>query len=210
MFWFLIKNIIPRGQGRNQADAMHQCLTNLMDQGEQINLPALMIKHIARISNTTRAHDLGYGFLLTRMFEHFRVELQRKVDAQVIDEVGSSIIMGCGFDLIHEGDLSSEQQVQTPTSPVPRSSSSQPPVAVLQQEQQRLQDEITAMKVFFRRRRNSMPNIMRTSWPYLLLSQPSSPLLLLRSPPPHLFLPYCILFPSCFCYPMMTPRTLVT
>ena len=29
--WFLIKNIIPRGQGRNLADAMNQCLTDLMD-----------------------------------------------------------------------------------------------------------------------------------------------------------------------------------
>ena len=36
--------------------------------------------------------------------------------------------------------------MQTPTPPVPRSSSSQPPVAVLQQEQQRLQDEITVVK----------------------------------------------------------------
>jgi len=132
MFWFLIKNIIPRGQGCNQTDVIDQYLTDLMDKGEQMNLPALMIKHIARIANTTRAHDLGYGFLLTRVFEHFEAELQRKVDAQVIDEVGSSTIMGCGFDLIQEGDPSSEQGLQTPTPPVPRSSSSQPPVAVLQ------------------------------------------------------------------------------
>jgi len=54
--------------------------------------------------------------------------------------------MGCGFDLIQEGDPSSEQGVQTPTPPVLRSSSSQPPIAALQQEQQHLQDEITAMK----------------------------------------------------------------
>ena len=104
MFWFIIKNIIPRGQGRNQADAMDQCLTDLMDRGEQINLLAFMMTHIARIVNITRAHDLGYGFLLTRLFEHFGVELQKKVDAQVIDEVGSSTIMGCGFDLIREDD----------------------------------------------------------------------------------------------------------
>jgi len=31
MFWFLIKSIIPRGQGLNQADARDQCLTDLMD-----------------------------------------------------------------------------------------------------------------------------------------------------------------------------------
>jgi len=41
LFWFVIKNIIPRAQGRNQADAMDQCLVDLMDKGEQINLPAL-------------------------------------------------------------------------------------------------------------------------------------------------------------------------
>jgi len=117
-----------------------------MDRGDQINLLALMIKHIACIANTTRAHDLGYGFLLTQVFEHFGVELQRKVDAQVIDEVGSSTLMGCGFDLVQEDDPSSEQGVQAPTLLVPRSSSSQPPIAVLQQEQQRLQDEITAVK----------------------------------------------------------------
>jgi len=73
LFWFIIKNIIPRGQGRNQIDAMDQCFTYPMDRDEQINLPAIMIKHIARTANTTQAHDLGYGFLLTSVFEHFGV-----------------------------------------------------------------------------------------------------------------------------------------
>jgi len=44
-----------------------------MDQEEQINLPAIMIRHITKIANTTREHDLGYGFLLTQVFEHFKV-----------------------------------------------------------------------------------------------------------------------------------------
>ena len=100
LFWFIIKNIIPRGQGRNQVDAMDQCFTSLMDRGEQINLPAIMIKHIAHMANTTRAHDLGYGFLLTQVFEHFGVKLQKRVEAQVIDEVASSTLMGCGFELV--------------------------------------------------------------------------------------------------------------
>jgi len=52
-----------------------------MDRGEQINLSAVMIKHIARIANATQAHNLRYGFLLARVFEHFGVELQKKVDA---------------------------------------------------------------------------------------------------------------------------------
>jgi len=97
-----------------------------------------MIRHIARITNTTREHDLGYGFLLTRVFEHFGVELQKKVEAQVIDEIGSSILMGCGFNLVQDEDPSSEQGNQTPTPPVPSGSSSGPSVEALQQEQHRL------------------------------------------------------------------------
>jgi len=75
IFWFVIKNIIPRGQGRNMADAMDQCFIDLIDREEQINLPAIMIRHIARIANTSREHYLGHGFLLTRIFEHFGVKL---------------------------------------------------------------------------------------------------------------------------------------
>ena len=126
IFWFIIKNIIPRAQGRNQADVMNQCLTDLMDRGEQINLPALTITHIARIANTPRAYDLGYGFLFTKVFEHFGVELKK--DAQVIDDVGSSTIMGCGL------------------LPVPRLSPSQLAASAPPSAQQLLQDEITALK----------------------------------------------------------------
>jgi len=79
LFRFIIKNAIPRGQGRSLADSMDQCLIDLMDREEQINLPAIMICRIARIANTTRKHDPGYGFLLTHVFEHFGVDLKKKV-----------------------------------------------------------------------------------------------------------------------------------
>ena len=49
----------------------------------------------------------------------------------MIDEIGSSTLMGCGFDLVQDEDPGSEQGIQTPT-PVPSSSSSQPCVEVLQ------------------------------------------------------------------------------
>jgi len=125
---------------------MDQCLTDLMDRGEQINLPTFMINHIAWITTTLRAHDLEYGFLLTRVFEHFGVELKKKVDAQVIDEISSSTIMGCGFALIKAGDRSEDQGVQTPGVPVPRPTPSQPATSTSHSTQQLLQDEITALK----------------------------------------------------------------
>jgi len=87
-----------------------------MDRGEQINLPGFMINHIMRIATTQRAHDLGYGFLLTKVFEHFGVELQKKVDAQVIV---SNTIMGCDFDLIKAGDRRSDQEEQSAGVPAP-------------------------------------------------------------------------------------------
>jgi len=117
-----------------------------MDRGEEINLPAFVINHIARIATTPRAHDLGYGFLLTRVFEHFGVELKKKVDAQVIDEIGSNTIMGCGFALIKAGDCSGDQGVQTPPVPVPRPTQCQPAASTTVSSPQRLQDEITALQ----------------------------------------------------------------
>jgi len=105
-----------------------------------------MINHIARIATTPRTYDLGYGFLLTRVFEHFGVELQKKVDIQVIDEVGSNTIMGCGFDLIRAGDRGDKQGVQTPIPPVPHPTPSQSAPSASPSTQQLLQDEITALK----------------------------------------------------------------
>ena len=61
---------------------MDQCFIDLMDREEQINLPAIMIRNIARIANTAREHDLGYGFPLTLVFEHFEEELKKKVGVQ--------------------------------------------------------------------------------------------------------------------------------
>ena len=85
-----------------------------MDLEEQINLPAIMIRHIARIANAIREHDIGYGFLLTRVFEHFGVALKKKVGVQMIDEIGSTTLMECGFTLV-EGPTC-EQGTRTPFS----------------------------------------------------------------------------------------------
>jgi len=55
------------------------CFTNLLDHGEKINLSATMISHITRIANTSKDHDMGYGFLLTLVFEQLGVPLQKRV-----------------------------------------------------------------------------------------------------------------------------------
>jgi len=79
LFWFVIKNVIPREQGCNLADSMDMYLTDLLDLGEPINLPAIMISHIGRIANTSKSHDLGYGLLLTSVFETLGIPLQKRM-----------------------------------------------------------------------------------------------------------------------------------
>ena len=124
-----------------------------------------MITHIARIATTPRAHDLGYGFLLTKVFEHLGVELKKRVDAQVIDEIGSSTIMGCDFALVKVGDRCTDQGVQppsvpvpgrsedhgvqTPPVPVPRPTQSQPATSTTVSSPQRLQDKLTTLQSAF-------------------------------------------------------------
>ena len=61
------------------ADAIDQCFIDLIDREEQINLPAIMTRHITRIANTSREHELRYGFHLIRIFQSFGVKLQKKV-----------------------------------------------------------------------------------------------------------------------------------
>jgi len=99
LFWFVIKNVVPRGQGRSLADPMDMCFTNLLDDREKINFLAIMISHIARIANTSKDHGMGYGFLLTSVFEELRIPLQKRVGFQVSNEIGSSILIGCCFKM---------------------------------------------------------------------------------------------------------------
>jgi len=41
LFWFIIKNFIPRGQGCNLANAMDQCFIDLLDRGNKSTFPQL-------------------------------------------------------------------------------------------------------------------------------------------------------------------------
>jgi len=97
LFWFVIKNIIFQGQGCNLADPKDMRYTNLLDRGEHINLPAIMISHIGRITKTSKDHDMGYGFLLESVFEKLGIPLQKGIGFQASDEIGNSTLIGCGF-----------------------------------------------------------------------------------------------------------------
>jgi len=83
-----------------------------------------MISHTSCIVNMAREHDLGYGFLLTSVFEHFGIALHKKVWVQVTDEIVDSTLISCGFKIAKGEPAGSEQGPRTPFTPVPGSSSS--------------------------------------------------------------------------------------
>jgi len=41
LFWFVINNAVPRGQGHKLADPMDVCFTDLLDRCEKISYPQL-------------------------------------------------------------------------------------------------------------------------------------------------------------------------
>ena len=130
---------------------MDMYLTDLLDYGKPINLPTIMISHIGRIANTSRSHDLGYGFLLTSVFEALGIPLQKRMGFQVTDEIGSNTLLGCGFQIKKSEGTVLEPGPKTPFGLDPRpvsstvASSSTTTVTTLVQDQL-LKQEIAEVK----------------------------------------------------------------
>jgi len=78
-----------------------------------------MINHIGRIANTSKDHDMEYGFLLTSVFEKIGIPLQKRVGFQVSDEIGFNTLIRSGLKVIKGGSAGSKQGPQTPLGPVP-------------------------------------------------------------------------------------------
>jgi len=52
---------------------------------------------------------MGFGFLLTSMFEQLGIPLQKRVGFQVTDGIEHSNLVGCGFKVEKGGSTGSEQ-----------------------------------------------------------------------------------------------------
>jgi len=107
-----------------------------------------MISHIARIANTSKDHNKGYGFLLTLVFEKLGILLQKRVGFQVNDEIDSSTLIGCGFKMTKGSSAVSKKGPQRPFSPVPgmASTSTAPTFDTLLQDQILLKGETAEVK----------------------------------------------------------------
>jgi len=115
-----------------------------MDRGGKINLPS--IQHIAQIANNTRDHVLGYGFLLTLIFEHFGENYKRRSECKSLMKSTAAPSWGCGFSLAKGEHSTTEHGPRTTFPPVSGSSSGGSFVEALIQDQTRLKTELTDVK----------------------------------------------------------------
>ena len=110
------------------------------------------------------------------------VQLQKKVEAQVIDEVGSNTLMGCGFELIKEDYSGFKQGVQTPALHVP---SSRLFIASLHQKQQRMEANLAELKELSVKRHEDLLSLLAALPLLLPENTPGLPVSILFSAVPE-------------------------
>lgn len=63
LFMFVMRCIIQRGEGRDEATSYDMAMMELLDREAEVNLPSLMIQYIERVVDPKqRPHSLPYGF----------------------------------------------------------------------------------------------------------------------------------------------------
>ncbi|KAH0658395.1 hypothetical protein KY289_027143 [Solanum tuberosum] len=76
VFEVVHKGILPRGERRHEAIFRDMGIGHALENMDPIDWPSLMIKHMARVVDPKRPHQLAYGNLLTTVFKEFGVPLK--------------------------------------------------------------------------------------------------------------------------------------
>jgi len=65
------KCVLLQVEKRNEAKNRDMIVMDALDQGDLVNLPALLVQHVALAAEG--AHSLPYGFWLIKVFTHFEI-----------------------------------------------------------------------------------------------------------------------------------------
>ena len=76
VFEVVHKVIIPRGERRHEANFRDMGLGHALDTMRPINWHSLIIKHMVRIVDPKKPHQLAYGNLFTTVFKEFGIPLK--------------------------------------------------------------------------------------------------------------------------------------
>ncbi|KAH0646979.1 hypothetical protein KY284_034863 [Solanum tuberosum] len=73
VFEVVHKGILHRGERRHEASFKDMGIGHALENMDPIDWPALMIRHMAKVVDPKRPHQLAYGNLLTTVFREFGV-----------------------------------------------------------------------------------------------------------------------------------------
>ncbi|GAB2280598.1 hypothetical protein Dimus_039417 [Dionaea muscipula] len=88
LFVLVIKCLLPRQERRWAANFLDLALMYHMAKSLPINLPLLIIHHMNRVIAKKQAnHSIPYGFLLTRIFQYFKVPLRSGLPSKQLNNL---------------------------------------------------------------------------------------------------------------------------
>ncbi|KAK4737467.1 hypothetical protein R3W88_001164 [Solanum pinnatisectum] len=95
LFEFINKVLVPRSEKRIVAFVTDLFLMEQLDELKAINLPAIMLEHMHRMTRKNARHGIPYGYLLNYVFEHFGVALRRGVPGTVKQMFSPATLLEC-------------------------------------------------------------------------------------------------------------------
>lgn len=109
-FEFINKVLLPRYMKRSVATTVDLYLMEALRELESLNLPALMMEHITKIMTVKDGnHGLGYGYLLNKVFAHFRIKLDKGVLGIIKQAFPQNTSMECECIEVRTGNKANSQ-----------------------------------------------------------------------------------------------------
>ncbi|TMW80319.1 hypothetical protein EJD97_021472 [Solanum chilense] len=97
VFEVVHKGIIPRGERIHEANFRDMGLGHALDTMRPINWPSHIIKHMVRIVDPKKPHQLAYGNLLTTVFKEFGVPLKDGRSLSKYDMLTQTTLAECNL-----------------------------------------------------------------------------------------------------------------
>ncbi|KAH0746349.1 hypothetical protein KY285_008006 [Solanum tuberosum] len=95
-FEFVNKVILPRTEKRIVASVVDLFLMEALIKAEDINLPDIMLEHMHKtVTAKDSKHGMGYGYLQTRVFNHFAIPLGKGIKGTIKQTISLTTLIKC-------------------------------------------------------------------------------------------------------------------
>lgn len=107
LFEFVNNVVLPRSEKRTIATSADLFLMESLCKFDPLNLPALMLENMHKtVVEHKGKHDMGYGYFLTKVFDHLKVS----VGTGTVGTVKKSISLSTLVECEHRGSIRTTEQ----------------------------------------------------------------------------------------------------